>query len=593
MLDTTAGSSLLGEVLDGNHACYHIPDYQRPYIWSDEQAYELWNDLMEVYEHDLNDKHTEYMLGAIVVLKKSDWLEVVDGQQRLVTLTLMFCAIRDALKEIAMKSNTKLPEVTIDQIYQTQSNCERIKLQSSEDDDMLQKIIRGTFTKNEDLTSKSQRAIGKNYEMFLKRSMDLCKKCLTSNESIADGLWKISQIMHDLKNTIYFVYVKIDDENQAYQVFQSLNSKGEDLNQADLIKSYLVNQSEDVDKKRVTQRWEDMFKDLAKPDDAIYESFLSRSNEPKDIKKREMYKKTKINCQTPSEINMYIKNLEKDLMIINYLENPEDLGVKTKKNRNNLIHLFHGLDKIKAKYFRRPIIAACRTWGPDDPKTIQLTDCLLKFFFMYRMIGDHGIDLLRSITRTVTKQIINNNDLNEIFWTILKDDTSGQVKDYVNLEEFQKKFKEYICALPNNRVAHYILASLEFQCQPEGSSIRDNLYDFQVEHIFPPHPKRADWPNLDELGVHLHRLGNLTLITDDWKKSFQNASFKTKKSGQDNTDETPRKCYINSEIILTKDLKKYDQWTPQNIIKREELLSKSASKVWSLSDYTERANKPN
>ena len=53
-------------------------------------------------------------------------------------------------------------------------------------------------------------------------------------------MWKIADIIQDLKDKIYFVYITILDEEQAYQVFQSLNSKGEELNQADLIKSYIV-----------------------------------------------------------------------------------------------------------------------------------------------------------------------------------------------------------------------------------------------------------------------------------------------------------------------------------------------------------------
>ena len=216
---------------------YHIPDYQRCYSWKDEQAYDLWIDLMGVYENDPSDKNTPYVLGTLVLLVQNEKVDIVDGQQRLVTLTLMFCAIRDALKNRPIK-NKQILENLVEKIDKSKAKQEYIHLHSTQDNNMLQQIVKGTFKKDK-AESSAQHAMIKNYELLLKHSNELCEKCIGNNESVA-GLLQLQNIIEDVKKKIHFVRIEVPDEEQAYQVFRTLNSTGVELNQADLIKSYLV-----------------------------------------------------------------------------------------------------------------------------------------------------------------------------------------------------------------------------------------------------------------------------------------------------------------------------------------------------------------
>ena len=331
-----------------------------------------------------------------------------------------------------------------------------------------------------------------------------------------------------------------------------------------------------------------MFKDKQKPDKLIYESVLSRSTKTKDVMERDLYKNAKGACKTQKQIDTYLDNLDDDVTIIGYLDDPELLRQNTKKNRNELVHLLYGLKKINAKYFRRPIITAFRVWGPDNPKTFELIDCFVKFFFMYRTIGDRGIELLRRTARTVTKQIIEKPSIEEIFWTILKDDTA-QEKNYVCKKDFEKKFKEYIYG--GNQIASYVLASLEFHLQPGGIHTQEHLYDLEVEHIFPQKAYKTKWPNLDELHHYLNRLGNLTLITAGWNKTLRNEGFKTKLGSVDE-DSSKSKSYMNSGIRISTDYLKYPKWTEFEVCDRENELNKLVPQIWDLSTYEDRAKKP-
>ena len=354
-------------------------DYQRRYVWSDEQAEELWIDLMGGYEEDPSAENTPYVLGALVVLEHNKKADIVDGQQRLVTLTLMFCAIRDALKKISV-NDKKVLENIIKKIDKSKLEHDYIHLHDTKDNNTLQKIVKGN-SEGEKLPTVSQRAMIKNYGLFLKHSNMLCEKCVIKNKSSVDGLLQIQDIIEDLKKKIHFVRIEVPDKEQAYQVFQTLNSKGAELNQADLIKSYFVKKSKN--EKCINERWK-MFQDKKNPDKLIYESVLSRSTKIKDVKVRDLYKNAKEECKTQKQIDTYLENLENDLEIIGYLDYPESLRRKIKKNRSKLIHLLYSLENIKARYFRRPIITAFRVWGIDDSKTFDLIDCFVKFFFMYR-----------------------------------------------------------------------------------------------------------------------------------------------------------------------------------------------------------------
>ena len=154
------------------------------------------------------------------------------------------------------------------------------------------------------------------------------------------------------------------------------------------------------------------------PDELIFYSLQSRY-EGRDIKIKDMYIDAKKRCTNPDSVNEYLEKLEVDLEILSYFADPDKLS----KNRDqtHLVHLLYGIKSIELTYFQRPIITAFREWGTDT-NTLELVDCLLKFFFIYRKVGDRGIDILRRIARNITHQIIRGDNLNQVLWTILKDD---------------------------------------------------------------------------------------------------------------------------------------------------------------------------
>ena len=87
-------------------AFYQMPIYQRPYSWDKERVEQLWYDVLEAYKNNADDKNIDqnYFLGSVVVVKKPNNYEVVDGQQRLTTLTILFCTLRDLNLDLTQKN---------------------------------------------------------------------------------------------------------------------------------------------------------------------------------------------------------------------------------------------------------------------------------------------------------------------------------------------------------------------------------------------------------------------------------------------------------------------------------------------------------
>ena len=582
-------SNSLRQVFD-DQTRYVVPDYQRPYNWEKVQVEELCDDLFDRYPADPTQKNEEYMLGPIVMFKKNQTdFEIIDGQQRLVTLMLLFCAFRDSLKQYLNSSDGESPlkfsMKDIDQLINP--DADNIYLNNSKDHDVLCDIRKGLKSK-----SVKRSKVMRNYDILLNRTNELCQKYeIQGSKKPQIEIRAIQHIISDLKDKISFVRVDVSNENYSHQIFQSLNSKGQKLNQADLIKSYILKKIEQKHHASIKERWDGIMEKAESekiPSDAlIYESMLSRiSKNEDDVKKRDLFRAIKTKYMEGKDIETFVKRLEEDASFVMMLHKPKLLDGIDKYPV--LKHAFNGLKQIRAVYFKRPIITACREWGPTNKKTIELVDCLVKFFFMYRTICKKDIDLLKRNSKIVTNQIINNESIGTILHTILKYDTPNGERQHIDSKEFVKAFMESNFNL-DSKEAMYILTSFERELR-EASGAEIAVETLNVEHIFPQNPKQKDWPHKDEMAGHTDRLGNLTLISGKWNQVLSNHSFKDKKSG------------IQSEGILVgysqsglKINEKYlagcGQWTVQEIEKREEQLADLAEKVWDLSKYVKKAKK--
>ena len=595
----TAEARPLGTVFDGNTE-YKVPEYQRPYAWKLERAEVLWEDLMGGYLHDPDSKRSEYLLGPLVLARQTpNSYEVVDGQQRLVTLALLMCALRDSLEN--HRSSVEDASDLDSAIREINDSLNRGKELIRLNDDNDRRMFDG-IRESASLT-KSTIAVYRNYSLLRTCADELCKKCgIGDPQKHKSGIHQFYRIFADLKYKISFVCVSIDDEDHSnqYQIFESLNSKGQLLRQADLIKNYILQNVDPEQRPEIAERWDAIMRKFVlnnksggramTPDDIIYDSMQSRlSKDGKDVQKRALYKAVKATYNN-SNITEYVDKLTEDVDFIKAVTHPRYVPMPAK-----LRHACHGLRQIRAVYFKRPLIAACREWGLNDPKTADLADCLVKFFFVYRTICKKDIDPLKRNARLMTGQIVDGQGLDKVLWTLLKHRTASGERDYVDMSEFEGKFEDAVFDIGDDE-AKYMLVSMERVLQSQHADPTDGT-DLEIERIFPKKPSSECWPDAADLASHVYRLGNTTLLEKGWHSILKPRSFSDKKKSRTTKSGTQSIDgwigYSLSRLELNKQyLAEYDRWTTSELADRERLLKKLATSVWSLDGYARMAKTP-
>ena len=597
----TAEAWDLGTVFDGKTE-YTIPDYQRSYAWNLERVEDLWEDLMGGYLDNPDSMRGEYVLGPLVLAKqKRNAYEVVDGQQRLVTLALMLCALRDSLRTHCSSANdtSDLDNAMREIDDSVNRGREMIRLNNCSDRTVFDGI------RNSADARERSNAIYRNYAKLRTFTDELCNRCgIGDPESHRSGMHRFHRILTDLRRKISFVCVNIDDEDHSrqYQIFESLNSKGQSLRQADLIKNYVLNTVDPKMRKEAGDRWNDITRKFVltakasgrkmTPDDIIYDSMFSRlTKSHEDVRKRTLYKAVKTRYRT-SDIIEYLGQLEEDVGFIKAITNPGHSSDMPPKLR----HACHGLRQLRAVSFKRPIIAACRKWGLWDPRTADLADCLVKFFFVYRTVCKKDIDPLKRNARRMTGQIIDGEGLDRVLWTLLKYETPSGERDYVNMSELENMFDEAVFDL-GDAEAKYVLVSLEHALQSQRDALINGA-DFELERIFPNKSGTGHWPGSDELIPHSNRLGNVTLIEKGWHSILRRHGFGYKKDGVETSKKRINPVgglvgYSQSGLELNRRyLAETDQWTVAEIAERERRLKQLAADAWNLSGYAGMAKAP-
>lgn len=601
---------------------YVIPDYQRSYAWDGDNAEQLFEDMREISGSDVNASNTSALLGVMVVVKRPDdsQFEVVDGQQRLATLSLMFCAIRSYLYSFVNTKSNTVSEVINDAIKELDDllvyGQDKVRVTLGESDAKLFKEIVSNRDPNyesfckrlrEDYQSNKRR-ITESHDLLIKNYRKLCKDIrkwmrqlgldeTSSEDELVKPIQSISRNVRKITGRSHFAYVKVNNRSIAYKIFNTFNSRGQPLLQKDLIKNHLLDliDSDEELQKRTKTDWNKIFDErLENSDTFLYESLSSRHPSGRvgsfPISKNNLYRIIDSIVKTPSDVGRYVKEVAEDAKIIKQMDYPEDLddGQRYDKIKSDL----HGIKLLNARYIRVPILAAWRKWKVESRAFQELTDCLLIFFFKFKFINDGTTEDVRAIANNVTKMVENGRNVSEIIYHILtNEDVRDKPKLRIDNDEFEANFRDKMYK-PSTSAVRYILSSLEIYLRKRAN--KEHIYprySFELEHILPKNHERhwntTEFLNAgssDIISKYKNRLGNLTLLSQRWNRNLGAKGFGTKKKSGTG--------YAKSDFLINKKyLKNYTEWTATNLEDREEKLCQLANGAWSLKEYDKYLDK--
>jgi len=228
---------------------YQVPDYQRPYCWEDEQIEQLLDDISSAMDET-------YFLGPVILIEKKEgagsWFEVVDGQQRLTTLTILFCVLRDLYSEKLKDLDPALAKKIQNSIKSLVEEKPRLRLitQLNQQIKFENEILNGVNFKELKYKEKEK-------EKFI-NAANILKQKLGELEK-KSGIEAIKKFTEYILRKVEMITIICTQQEYAIKLFQVLNTRGLDLTPADLIKSHLYSKlEEEIERKAFKDTWQEV-----------------------------------------------------------------------------------------------------------------------------------------------------------------------------------------------------------------------------------------------------------------------------------------------------------------------------------------------
>jgi uncharacterized protein with ParB-like and HNH nuclease domain len=217
---------------------FYIPRFQRPYSWEEENIQDLWNDL-------ISSQESEYFIGSMVVYRRDkQQFGIVDGQQRLTTLTILLCSIRDKFLEIGERDLAEGIHQLIER--RDRSNNTQYVVKTETSFPYFQEHIQ-KFDSDPDVDVQiraEERNLSNAHGKF-KVLLDASVKAIEDDPSKPDDTKKDETLkkLKSLRDAVFnlkVIFVILDDEDDAYIIFETLNTRGKDLALSDLVKNHFA-----------------------------------------------------------------------------------------------------------------------------------------------------------------------------------------------------------------------------------------------------------------------------------------------------------------------------------------------------------------
>jgi hypothetical protein len=540
---------------------FTIPLYQRPYAWTKEEAGELLEDLLTFLGdgnetiHELNP----YFLGSIVLIKSEQPdAEVIDGQQRLTTLTILLAALRASLPtEHANDLTTYLYQKG--SLIANISNRYRLTLRER-DADFFKTYIQneGGINKLKELNSAdlmdSQKLIQENAHLFLQRFQVIGEQCCI----------RLAQF---IITQCFLVVVSTPDFDSAYRIFSVLNNRGLDLSLTDILKADIIGKLPEEQKVKYTKKWEDTEEDLGRE---LFKDLFSHIRMIKEKKKlnKSVLKDFQENIIPAAGSQQFIDEiLDPYAKAFSEIQN---LRYESVWRAEEINQLFKCLDKIDNFDWIPPAIFYLSR-NRNNP------DNLVRFFTDLDRLAA-GLMIVRA----------NINERIERYSRLLT--AIEQDEDLFNsnspLQFTPEESNNILKVLDSDlylikKIRRYVLQRLDAALSEGEASY--NFSNITVEHVLPQNPgANSEWmkwfPSQQECDQYVHRLGNLVLLSSAKNSLAQNYDFDVKKQKYFTT-----KTGV-SPFALTTQVLREQEWTPEVIARRQKELINVLKNLWRLYD---------
>lgn len=566
-----AGETTLNKLLNTSRQ-FIVPIFQRNYSWQKNQYEQLWFDILRASKFKEKQNH---FIGSIVYIDmgtpagRPQQLLLIDGQQRLTTISILLCAIKDYVQKFNLETKLiNLAKIKNQFLYNSDEIDEdRYKLLLNvQDKETYIKLIDNTiFTVNKPTTN-----IIKCYEFFYERIEDFIKQHGQIDEIYA-GIFKLSLVSISLDK----------DSDNPQMIFESMNSTGKDLSQTDLLRNYLLMDLTPEKQTRLYKTYwkpmeelfgEDIYKNDVNKFDYFIRDFLTLKSDTGYICKinnvYENFKRYYLdnNCEKFAVLKDLFTYAKYYACIDLLQENDDELKLywqEFKKLDSHVVYPF--LLKLCDDYSRQILIKE------DFKKILQVVISYL----WRRAICEIPTNSLSKTFATLYQAVDKDDYVNSVIKAfVFKSSYKRFPSDYEVREKLQTK------DIYHFRLRKYLLEALENYYHKEPIDL--NTANYTIEHIMPQNIEHnllwqqmlgEDWQEVHSL--YLHTLGNLTIT--GYNAEMSNKSFGEKVNGESG--------FKHSHLKLNESIVQCDVWNKKAIQRRTNILTDIILKIWKYPEF--------
>ena len=551
--------------LIGNGKRYRVPPYQRDYSWTEEEWEDLWNDIVDLHR----EPDSRHYMGAVVVQAETDReFLVIDGQQRLATIGIFTLAVIRKLHRMAEggidpeRNRERAQELRNRFIGEKDpaSLIENSRLNLNETDDALYQdyLVQLRDPHNPRGLHRSGALLWKCFGYFSDRLEELA-------ELRDDGEALTKVLSETVARRLLFINITVDDDFNAYTVFETLNARGLELTTTDLLKNYLfskVTATGDLDALR--RRWQSLLGTVTQERFPDFLRYHLLCEQPR-IRKQRLFKLVQERVRTPEEVFGLLDALEARAELFAALSDAShDYWTDLPDARPHIRELI----LFRARQMTPLLFAAwerLRMERPDD--FVRILKLVSVVTFRYSIVSAFNPNALESVYHDAAKAVLDGNaSAPRAVFDLLR-------PIYVDDDRFRDDFAKLTVRARGQRrkFAKYVLCRLEADAR--GSPCDHETDPATIEHILPQNPS-ADWtedfpPRQHESAVD--RLGNLTLLEAGPGRDLGNAPFSQK-----------RPSYARSGYALTNRIPELapEEWTLALLERRQRELAGRAVHIW-------------
>lgn len=549
--------------LMANGLSYRVPQFQRDYSWDVDHWDDLWLDIAGLFGDEPESAH--YMGYLVLQSADSRSYDIIDGQQRMATLSVLMLASVSHLMDLAVPDDSDDPQFR--RAEQLRSNyigyldpvtlVPRSKLTLNRNND---RFYQNYLVPLERLPQRGLNAS----EHLLRRAFHSLKDRI--REHCGHDGQSVARFVDGAVDKLFFTVITVTDELNAFKVFETLNARGVRLSATDLLKNYLFSvvshgATHDAEIKSLEDRWEGIVGLLGSES---FPEFLRVfwNSRHRLVRKADLFKTIRSAIGDRAAAFALIRHLDRQARVYAALRAPEDaLWTQDERDSLALLQMFD---------VRQPLSVLLAVFDrfaeANRPGFARFLRAIAVVSFRYNVICGRKSNEQEAMYNRIAREVSEGR--------IAAADTAIQALRPVYPEdgEFRAAFvdKSFRTTSSRNRKGvRFILFKLEERLSGSSYAFESARYD--IEHVLPENPG-DDWPQFDEQQreASTYRLGNMTLLNSTANRELGNLGFAER-----------RPVYRQSEFSITTQLAgDFDTWTVGTIRSRQAWMARQATSIW-------------